>query len=207
MNGERTITILQAEPCRLIEAYLNGALAGEMAKLFERHLTGCAACCESVEQQQWIDGLLQSPEATALEATPAGMADRVEGKVFRLRRRRMVGRAMIAAAASIAAVALWHFAETRSDEQMIATPGFARGSNQQAAVQREATPRRSRGLQGTTAAEKQAAFVSTGDAIVVPVASDDAQVSIVKVYPTTAAERRWRRELTLNAGRAGQDGG
>jgi hypothetical protein len=207
MNGERAIATLPNEPCTLIEAYLNGELAGEMANLFEGHLTGCAGCSESVEQQRWIDGLLRSSEAALLEAAPANIAVRVEGKVVRLRSRRMVGLAMMAAAASIAAVALWHFTNQRSVNRMIAAPGSARGSNQQAAVQREATPRQSRGLHRAMAAEKQAMFVSTGDAIAVPVASDDAQVSIVKVYPTTIAERRWRRELTLNAGRAGQDGG
>jgi anti-sigma factor RsiW len=210
MNGERAITTLLDEPCTLIDAYLNGELSGEMATLFERHLTSCATCCETVEQQRWIDGLLRSPEAAVVEAASADMADRVEGKVFRLRRRRMVGRAMMAAAASITAIALWHFTNQRSGEQIIAAPDLSRGLNEQAGGQRAATSPQTRGQQAVRmhpGIENAAKFVSTGDAIVVPVASDDAQVSIVKVYPTTTAERRWRRELTLNAGRAGQDGG
>jgi hypothetical protein len=211
MSDKNLTNRLSQQPCGLIDDFLVGELPTELAERFEDHLTECADCRAAIDEQRWIDGLLRSPIARDLEAAPGAVADAVGGTILRLRRRtaarRLIG---VAAAASVAAIAAWHFAGQRIDKTMVAAPGSARGPNQQAKVEREATLRQSRGLLRATPDEKEAnaaTFVTTGDAIAVPVASDDAQVSIVKVYPTTSTERRWRRELSLNAGIPGQDGG
>lgn len=199
-------------PCGLIDDYLVGDLTEDTAASFERHLATCADCRETIDQQRWMDGLLRSTEAEALETAPTAVANELSGRVVRLRRRVVARRSLaVAAAASLAAVALWRFVGVSQHEELVEAPDLARRSNEQARVDHAAPPRQSRGLQsaGKAPAESQnaATFVSVGDAIVVPVASDDAQVSIVKVYPTTTAERRWRRELSLYAGLSGQDGG
>jgi hypothetical protein len=108
-----------------------------------------------------------------------------------------------AAAASIAILAAVHF----NAAPRAAAPRFARGSNGQADIYRNSTPRLNRGLQNMVTSEPKVTFITDGDAIAVPLASDGAQVSIVRLYPTTTTERRWQRELSLSAGHAGQDGG
>jgi len=212
MNHDDPTNAAAQQPCMLIDQYLVGDLAQDAAARFERHVAGCAECREAIDEQRWIDGLLQSPEAEALETAPATVTNRLSGQVVRFRRRTIIRRSMaVAAAASIAATALWQFVASSHHERQVAAPGFVRGSNNQAGVRRAATPRQSQGLQmaetSPSTNENAATFMSTGDAIAVPVASDDAQVSIVKIYPTTSTERRWRRELSLNAGVPGQDGG
>lgn len=49
-----------------------------------------------------------------------------------------------------------------------------------------------------TAAQPSATFVSTSDAIVVPLESSSTDVTIVQVYPTTDTERHWRLEAVLS---------
>ena len=44
----------------------------------------------------------------------------------------------------------------------------------------------------------QATFVSTTDAIVVPLESPSSDVTVVQVYPTTDTERHWRLEAVLS---------
>jgi hypothetical protein len=68
-------------------------------------------------------------------------------------------------------------------------------------------PSPSPSLQGRGSKSPGAAFVANGDAIAVPLASEDPAVTVVQLYPTTTTERRWRRELSLYAGSSGQDGG
>jgi hypothetical protein len=160
------------------------------------------------DSQQWIDGLLRSSDAVELERAPNCVLIGAKSAIGKLRRRQMKRRALagLAVAATLAGMGLWPrsprvkregAAEGRSKPTLVQSSGVDRS-----VVNPSPSPSlRGRGMMST------ATFVSTGDAIVVPVASDDAQVSIVKVYPTTTAERRWRRELTLNAGRAGEDGG
>jgi anti-sigma factor RsiW len=198
MRDNNLTNRLLQHPCGLIDDFLVGDLPADLAERFEQHLAECADCGAAVAEQRWIDGLLRSPEAQDLEAAPPAAVDAVGGTILRLRRRtaarRLIG---VAAAASVAAIAAWHFSGPRNEQRPLQAPSFAQKSN-------------SRAIQETTGpveSAKAATFVTTGDAIAVPVASDDAQVSIVKVYPTTSTERRWRRELFLNADRAGQDGG
>jgi hypothetical protein len=152
---------------------------------------------ELCDQQRWIDELLRSKEASELESASSDMHVALAMAIGKRRRRAVVRRSLaVAAAASLAIAAAWQY---RAAPRAVA-PGFARGSNHQAVLHHEATPWQSQPLQ-------QAMFVTDGSAIAVPLTSDDAQVSIVQVYPTTTTQRRWRRELSLFAGPTGQDGG
>jgi predicted anti-sigma-YlaC factor YlaD len=198
------------KPCELVDDYLDGDLpTGEVVRL-KQHIEQCEGCRNAIEEQQWIDGFLRSPEAVEAEKTPADVLQKVAAGMYAARRRRILRRSLVgaAAAAVIGAIAFWQLAAERTP-QRIAAPGSAGGSTYQSDIKLAATPRQSRGLKKDVQVHELAAasFIPSNDAIAVPVASDDDEVSIVQLYPTTTTERRWRRELSLNAGLAGQDGG
>lgn len=153
---------------------------------------------DASDLQQWIDGLLRSGDAAELEATPATMhlAATAAIKKFRSRRARRHSLAVFAAAAGIAAISLW---APPAPPDPIA-PGSARGLNEQATDHRDATPGERPGLQNIP---QLARFETNGETIAIPLASDDPQVSIVQLYPTTTTERRWRRDTSLYAGASG----
>jgi hypothetical protein len=158
---------------------------------------------DASDLQQWIDGLLRSGDAAELEAAPATthVAATSAIKKFRTRRIRRHSLAVFAsAAAAITAISLW--APPAPPDPV--APGSARGSNDQATVHRSATPGQRPGLQIVAPIAR---FVTNGEIIAIPLASDDPQVSIVKLYPTTTTERRWRRDTSLYARHTGQDGG
>jgi hypothetical protein len=157
---------------------------------------------DASDLQQWIDGLLRSNDAAELEAAPltTHVVATSAIKKYRSRRTRRHSLAVFAAAAAITAIALWA-PSTPPDSSAL---GSARGPNDQAIVHRSATPGKTPGLQDIAPIAR---FETNGETIAIPLASDDPQVSIVKLYPTTTTERRWRRESTLYARHSGQDGG
>ena len=53
--------------CNNLDAYLRDDLSVDERAAFESHLEECDACREAMDQQQWIDGLLQSPTRIQLE--------------------------------------------------------------------------------------------------------------------------------------------
>ena len=191
-------TAAMGNECRRLDAYFDADLGREERLEFEGHLSQCPKCGEAVEQQRWIDGVLQSSDAGEEEVLCDSARVVALQAISRSRRRTHIRRALIGATAAAVSIAILAVGRFNSAERF-AAPGFARGSNNEAIV-RNAPPRQSRGLQ-------EASFVTDGSTIAVPLASDDAQVSIVQLYPTTTTERRWQRELSLSAGRAGQDGG
>jgi hypothetical protein len=196
----------QLEPtaeCAQLDAFLDGELGREDAVRFEAHLSQCATCRETIEQQRWIDGALRADEVTryAVPATVlAATADAI-----RIARRKQLSRRMLAgslAAASITLLAAWQLREPP------VAPGSAGGSVTMPVdvVQREAIPRRSRGLQegsrgleATTATKAIATFTAGGNGIAIPVASESPDVTIVQFYSTTEADRRMRRQRELEA--------
>jgi anti-sigma factor RsiW len=205
MNHDDTTNTMTAmgAGCRRLDAYMDGDLAPQERLAFEKHLSLCAECREAIEQLRWVDSLLQSGDAAEEAVFPGSARVNALKAISSARHRTRVRRSLIAgtaAAASIVMLAAWQFSSRPS------APGFARGLNHQTIAQDDATPRQSRGLQAAGTLT-EATFVTDGDAIAVPLVSDDAQVSIVQVYPTTTTERRWRRQLYLSAGAAGQDGG
>jgi len=147
---------------------------------------------DASDLQHWIDELLRSGEAAELEAAPES-AQVAAATVIRQFRRRQVRRRSLAvfaaAAAMIGAIAMWPNAPLPRREgpgEELARPLVA---------------------QVPAAPMPKASFVTSGDAIAVPLESDDPAVTVVQLYPTTTTERRWRRELSLYAGASGQDGG
>jgi anti-sigma factor RsiW len=203
-HDDTTNTTAMGSECRQLEAYFDADVPLEKRLAFEKHLSQCPQCREAVGQQRWIDSLLRSTDAAEEETLRGYVRVGAMKVISRARRRTRIRRSLIAAtaaAASLVMLAAWQFTSRPS------APGFARGSNNEAIARRNVIPRQSRGLQNTVNGGSEATFVTDSDAIAVPLASGDAQVSIVQVYPTTTTERRWQRELSLSAGRAGQDGG
>jgi hypothetical protein len=64
-------------------------------------------------------------------------------------------------------------------------------------VARDATPRRSRGLEEE--AKSVATFTAGGSGIAIPVASESPDVTIVQFYSTTETDRRLQRQRELEA--------
>jgi anti-sigma factor RsiW len=219
MNHDDTVNMKTNDgaSCPLLDAYVDGDLAAEALLRFESHLPSCPRCRDAVQQQAWIDSLLQSPELLQRESAPASLLLAASQSISVSRRRITVRRAFAAtaaAAATIAAIAVWQAAAIRGPSNHASAPGSARGSIHAAASQPKSTTLQSRGLQENAehtsllaTRASAATFVSDSDAIAVPLSSEDAQVSIVKVYPTTIAEGRVHGASLLNAGRLGQDGG
>jgi anti-sigma factor RsiW len=195
--------------CELLEDYLDGELSADARGRFDAHLNQCAACREAVDEQQWIESLLQSEEAAEIE-TPAVV-------VFRTRpRRRWLVAAAAAAAASVTIVAACSLVlRTRTEgvgerPSTVASAPLANPSPT-TDLRSIATGDRApllpslpgRGILDPPVAE----FVSSGGAIAIPVASADPQVTIVKLYPTVTASRRWAREAALRRNSLSPNGG
>jgi hypothetical protein len=158
--------------------------------------------------QQWIDNLLRSSEAAELERAPESAHVAAATAIRHFRRRQVRRRSLAvfaAAAAMVGAIAMWPNAPLpRRDGPGLARPVLV-GS--QAAPHDIENSSPSPSLQRRGIRPAKAAFVTNGDTIAVPLESDDPAVTVVRLYPTTTTERRWRRELSLYAGSSGQNGG
>jgi anti-sigma factor RsiW len=169
--------------CHNLDAYLLNDLLGDERATFESHLEECPPCSDVVEQQQWIDDLLHSGARIELERPSATIFDSFCVSLAQRRRRVTQATCGLAAAATLlVAVGLWALNRQMS--------GLTKVEQQSTALTESAY--------APPPAQPPATFVSTSDAIVVPLESQSADVSIVQVYPTTDAERRWRLKATLS---------
>jgi anti-sigma factor RsiW len=171
--------------CEQLDAYLLDDLADSDAARFKQHLGACAACREAVEQQRWIDDLLQSQVRAELERTPRAIVDSVQKVAARHDRRRRVLTYALATAAALLIAVGW-LAHRRS----AATPPMQSATQEIAVADAPRVP--------TNESKPEGTFVATTDAIVVPVDSSSDDVTIVQVYQTTESERQWRLDHTLS---------
>jgi anti-sigma factor RsiW len=168
--------------CNNLDAYLSDALSDDERALFDSHLQGCATCRGAVDQQQWIDDILQSPERIQLERPSVIILDTFRVSVAR-RRRRFI---QVACSLAVAATLLIAVGLVKLNRQ---ANGLSKSEEPAVAV---AEPGHV-----PTPAQPPATFFSSSDAIVVPLESPSADVTVVQVYPTIDTERRSRLELTL----------
>jgi anti-sigma factor RsiW len=169
--------------CRKLDAYLNGQLAVDDVARFKSHMESCAECMEAIDEQRWIDSLLHSPARLQLEHPPTAILDSVRLSLAHHRQLNLQ-----AACGLVAAAAL-----------LIATGWFALTGQGRSPTSAErpdiAVVEPARAL---APVQPQATFVTTFEAIAVPLESSSSDVTIVQVYPTTDAERRWRLEAALS---------
>jgi anti-sigma factor RsiW len=168
--------------CRELEAYLSGDLPADNRAVFELHIEECPTCREAIDQQQWIDELLHSQARIQLETPSAAVFESFRHALSRRRRRVLQAACSLVAAATLLI-------------------GVGLKLNRQAVTNLnpvESSVAHFEAVHAPTPVQPTASFVSTADAIVVPLESTSDEVTIVQVYPTTDTERRWRLEAVLS---------
>ena len=169
--------------CNNLDAYLSDDLSAECRAIFESHLESCATCRDALDQQQWIDDLLRSPERLEIEQPSATVLDPVRSTIVR-RERQTLRTAYTLAAAAVLLIGIGWIVLDRQTAQPH-TPA----TQEVVATKAHFSP---------TATTPEATFVASTDAIVVPMESSSTDVTVVQVYPTTDTERRWRLEQSLS---------
>jgi hypothetical protein len=169
--------------CEKLDAYLADNLAATEKSRFAEHLDQCESCRQTVGQQHWIDNLLRSNVRASLEPIPNALYETLPAPRAPRRHSARLIACGLATAAAVSLVAgsltLMQSRHTRDSLEPL--------TNRIA----------SQGVPEPIAEPPRATFVSNGDAIVIPLASSDDDVTIVQLYPTTETERRMRREMAL----------
>jgi anti-sigma factor RsiW len=168
--------------CDKLDAYLNSDLPVDDVARFKLHVEACAECLEAIDEQRWIDGLLHSPARLQLERPPAAILDSVRVSLAHRRHRILQAACGLAAAALV--IATGWLGLTR--EEISPTSPERRDI---AVIEPTRPP---------APVQPRATFVTTSEAIAVPLESPSSDVTIVQVYPTTDTERRWRLEAALS---------
>jgi Putative zinc-finger len=178
--------------CNKLDAYLADDLSADDVDRFESQLETCAECREAIDEQKWIDSLLQSPMRIQFERASAEVLDSFHSSLSQ-RRRRVVQAACGLAAAAVLVIALGWLQLNRQATH----PAISKG--QDVAV--------AEAIRATAPNKPQATFVASTDAIAVSLESASNDVTIVQVYPTTDTERRWRIEQSLLSASTKPNGG
>jgi anti-sigma factor RsiW len=147
--------------CDNLDAYLSGDLAPQDATHFAEHVQVCTNCRAEVEQQQWIDGLLQAANIEVVEAPPVALLESLRSVAIQPRRKRRIIACGLAAAAMLMVALGWIALTRHAAERAIA--------GMEKTKQKPAT---------------QSAFVADSHSIAVPVASQHPNVTVVRVYQT-----------------------
>ena len=97
----------QNTDCNKLDAYLADDLSVDDARRFESHLEACSACREAIDEQNWIDSLLQSPARIQIERTPAAILDSFHSSLSQRRHRVWQTACGLAAAAVLVVAVGW----------------------------------------------------------------------------------------------------
>ncbi len=168
--------------CHQLDAYLAGDLPANDADRYELHLETCAECREAVDEQKWIDSLLQSPTRIQLERVPTEILESFRSSLPPRRQTWQAACGLATAAALVIAVGWSYLTQQPTMPTTSQTPNIA--------ATKPAYP--------SPPSKPQATFVASPDSIAVQLESPSDEVTIVQVYPTTDAERRWHLEATLS---------
>lgn len=193
--------------CDNLDAYLAQDLPDGAVARFEQHLDLCEACREALEEQSWIDGLLQSQTRVTLEPLPASLYESLHTRTAG--RRQSVGVAQyvgygLAVAAVLAIIAAgWTLVAPRPSNEPSAPPM----ANVPPTDPPPAPPTIRTASPAVKTSPFPAAFVSSEDSIAVPLESADDEVTIVQVFPTTDAEQELRLKLALQMIESEPNGG
>jgi anti-sigma factor RsiW len=155
--------------CHNLDGYLAGNLPAGDAAAFVEHLLNCDDCREAVDEQQWIDGLLQSRQLQELEPTPRHLTEAMQLVMARQERRQKRLMAVAWATAAALLVALGSIPLSRH-----AGDWLGKGVDARSITTNDKQPAYDR---------PRATFVASSNAIAVPIASRHPDVTIVRVYP------------------------
>jgi anti-sigma factor RsiW len=188
--------------CDNLDAFLLDDLRAEAAARFTSHLHECDECRESVDRQRWIDGALKSSLGAALERAPIALNDSLRtSPSSRRQHARLIACGLATLAAAIAVAVGWTAKLNRQAEHG-PQPGTNSIAKQEGDVPDIVTP-----AIVNDAKRPHATFVSSQDAIAVPIESAEEDVTIVRLYPTTETERRMEHELLLQTIQSEFNGG
>jgi anti-sigma factor RsiW len=155
--------------CKNLDAYVSDDLPDDGRTAFEFHLERCSACHDAVDQQQWIDALLQSPVRLQLEPVRielSGLPRTLAAN--RIKRVQLAACGLAAAAMLLVAVGRWE----------LNRPAVGRiGGDASHADVAEVPHVR-------IATTPPSTFVASADVIAVPIKSHHPDVTIVRVYQT-----------------------
>jgi hypothetical protein len=161
--------------CEQLDGYLGKGLTEEQRAEFEAHLATCLDCRRVVQEQQQIERLLARATA-GFVPVPAGLRERIEGRLRRAHRRRSFAweTGLAAAVVLVCALTVWFFTQQTPKEKVVRLP--------MAAVRPpppEAKP--------DPRSLVQVTFPPPSDVIAVRQKTDNPSVTIIWVYPTIKA--------------------
>jgi anti-sigma factor RsiW len=157
--------------CAQLDDYLNGDLDELEAVRFTRHLSACSACSDEVDQQRWINELLQSDTASQREAAPAFFLR--PSRLSRWQAGLTVAAIVCGVVAAPWTINLLKLAGTTPDAPRVV-------ENRPSALDLRESPPSS----PVSDAHAAVHFASSGPAIALPVESTSPEVTIVQLYPT-----------------------
>jgi anti-sigma factor RsiW len=150
--------------CSNLDSFLLDELSPADAAGFKAHLEDCEECREAIEQQQWIDSLLQASSQLENQIPPPHIASELRIDITRRessRKRIFVTALAVAATLLLAITWLLNHSNSNSAEQVATT------------IRAQPAP-----------APPRATFAASGNVIAVPVKSSHPDVTIVRVYST-----------------------
>jgi anti-sigma factor RsiW len=149
------------DDCELLDDFLSGDLPADKADRFTAHLASCEYCRAEIDEDRWIERLLQSSERLELESPSPALLEGIRSTLMKSRQRAGMLACGLAAAVLLIAAG-W-----------IALSGGL-SSEEYGGLVAEGDPPR----------QFVHAVVTGENVIVVPVESPDPQVTIVRLFPT-----------------------
>jgi hypothetical protein len=166
--------------CEQLNAFLNGDLAPVDARRFEGHASVCAECRDAIDEQRWIDGLLCSPERTALESPRPAMVGEIESALSQSKQWAGVLAYGLAAAAVVFLAVGWIVFAGRGAEKVASTNANELKDSPRV-VSEDSVSQQVEKL--AVDAPPRAVVDGGDDMIVVAIESPYPDVTIVRVYP------------------------
>ncbi len=150
--------------CSNLDSFLLDDLPVEVALHFTAHLHECDSCRDAIDQQRWIDGLLTSPVCRELESPRGSLIESLRTTIVPRRRHTRLIVGLVATAAALAIAAGWTVLNRQPSNitsASVVTPSSREDAD---------SPR--------------SFFIGGEDLLVVPVASQHPNVTIVRIFPT-----------------------
>jgi hypothetical protein len=163
---------MKPSPCQSLDDYLNHDLGGEGRARFVAHLMECSDCRRAVEDHERLATLL----VEATRSVPAGLTERVERRLRRVRRRRIVA---TAAALAAALAGVWLLGRYRPRPEQ-PSPPLADVRPEPPAAPEAPRP----------ADRVRVSFPPGANVLAVPVETESPNVTFVWVYPNLRAANR-----------------